>query len=47
MAQREAIQSLIDLTKSVGVPETLMTDESSEFISRSTEFVKHSRRIRM
>ena len=45
--QREAGQSLIDFNDDVGVSETLLTDGDVNFDVCNTEFVKHTRRVRM
>jgi hypothetical protein len=44
---KEAVESLIDFTDDVGIPETLVTDGVTEFICKHTDFIKQARRMRI
>jgi hypothetical protein len=44
-SQKEAVESLIDFTDDVGIPETLVTDGATEFTGKHTDFIKQARRM--
>ena len=46
-ARSESVQSLVEFTDDVGIPEHLVTDGAGEFTGRATEFVKEARRMRI
>jgi hypothetical protein len=46
-SQKEAAESLIDFTDDVGIPETLVTDDATEFTGKHTDFIKQARRMRI
>jgi hypothetical protein len=42
-SQKEAVELLIDFTDDVGIPETLVTDDTTEFTGKHTDFIKQAR----
>ena len=46
-ARSDAVQSLVDFTDDVGIPEPLVTDGAGEFTSKGNQSVKEARCKRM
>jgi hypothetical protein len=46
-SQKEAVESLIDFTDDVGIPEMLVMDGATEFTGKHTDFIKQARQMRI
>jgi hypothetical protein len=42
-SQKEAVESLVDFTDDVSVPETQVMDGTTEFTGKHTDFIKQAR----
>ncbi len=44
-SRKEAVESLLDFTDDVGILETLVTDGTTEFTGKHTDFIKQARQM--